>query len=498
MKNFIVHLVFIQLFLLPFLQIRAQPLTWDNVYSFPGKYHGIFTKVLRTGNNEMYLAGYAEFGWCQYSPGFMRIDTNGNALWTHSYDFPDSYQQFTHTLVKLNENSYYSFCFNPLIPVPVDKKKNSKWEEITNDCWLLKLNDNGDTVFAKHYENIGWVNDLIIDNGNLIAVGSTNYYEEDSLMKYYTKATLLALDTNGTFLWKKEYLTDQNARVNSILKNPAGNYLITGTTTDYFDSFGYIMYPDKMFFFEVDTMGNLLSEYFSDIEYSEGKKIIICEDGNYAIIGDGYNPENNTIDIILWKFDTANTLLNSVFSALPKEDKAYSFDQTPDGGFIICGSIIPLSSTGGAYAFFYFKTNESGVEEWYTNNHQNFSFASDVLINDHSGYFIVGKGSNAKIVKSDLNGNGLITSIREDLDFSNDKLFEIYPNPVQTKLLFIKHASSVYCEVSIFNLLGRLITRQKTENGGSVNINGLEKGVYILSVTDETDHIVTKEKIIVE
>jgi len=484
MKRFIVHLVLLQLFLLPLFQINAQTLTWDNVYSFPGKDHGIFTKVLRTGNNEIYLAGYAESGWYGYSPGFMSIDTAGNERWTHSYDFPDSYQQFTHTLVKLNENSYYSFCFNPLLPIPTDSKKYSKWEEITNDCRLLKLNNSGDTVFAKHYENIGWVNDLIIDNGNLIAVGSTNYYEEDSLTKFYTKTTLLVVDTNGTFLWKKEYLTDQNSRANSIIKNPQGNYMITGTTTASFNYFGYIDSPDKMFFFEVDTVGNLLKEYFSDIEYCEGKKIIIGEDGNASIIGNGYNPANSSIDIVLWKFDASNTLVQSVFSELPREDKAFSFKQTTEGGFIICGSIVPLSSTNWSSAFFYLKTDCDGVEEWHMNNVAPNNCAYDVLIDGESGYFFAGRGSNARLVKADLSGLGLITTSIDDPNLLTGISFEIYPNPGKN-VISVKNPDPRHpLTFTLFNLVGKKIIElynQDTEL--EINTTALPIGIYFYQIT---------------
>lgn len=483
-QNILFVWLLFQLFL--FTELNAQPLIWDKTYYFPEKDDDYFIKMLQVENSDIYLAGYAEFGWYEYSPGFMRIDTNGNQLWERSFDFPDSYMQITHTLVQLSENSFYSFCFNPLSNIPIKSNVNYKQQEITNDCWLLKLNSDGDTVFKKHYENIGWVNDLIIDNGKLIAVGSTNYHEEDPDI-YLSKTTIMVLDTTGTMLWREEYLTDLDSRANSIIKNEQGNYLITGTTTEFFDHFGYFYHPDKMFLLEVDTLGNLLTEYYSDIEYSEGKKIIACEDGNYAIIGDGFNPEVNMIDIVLWKFDTENTLLQTTYSGLPRADEAYSFKQTPDGGFIICGYIIPLSSPNWSSAFFYLKTDNDGIEEWHTNNVQPQNCAYDVLINNNSGYYIAGKGANqARLVKADLEGNGLITTSVEGPYFLNSNLFEVYPNPGKN-ILTIKSVNPGYrYSFSLVDFFGNKVVDTDGKSGSlKINTALLPNGLYFYQITND-------------
>ena len=488
MKTYRLYFVWLMFQLLVFTELCSQPLTWDYNYSYPGKDDGYFMKVLQTSNSNLYLAGYAEFGWYQYSPGFMKIDTNGNKLWSYTYDFPESYQLITHTLVQFSESSFYSFCFNPLTDIIT--KFNGKQTEVTNDCRLLKLNSSGDTVFSKHYENIGWVNDLTIDNGKLIAVGSTNYYEELNITYYYTKTTILVLDTNGTFLWREEYLTDIDSRANSIIKNEQGNYLITGTTTESFDHFGYINFPDKMFLLEVDTLGGLLSEYFSDIEYSEGKKIIACEDGNHAIIGDGFNSSENGKDIVLWKFDTGNNLLQSTFSELPRTDEAYSIKQTPDGGFIICGYIIPLSSPNWASAFFYLKTDINGIEEWHRNNEMSYNYAYDLLVNNNSGYYFAGNGSNkAKLVKTDLAGNGLITSSDMDSSFSNTYFYKVYPNPGTNDITIISTVPGNGYTFSLIDIYGtKIIDTDCHSFNLKMNTSLLPAGLYFYQISCENGY----------
>jgi len=484
MKNLNCYFVWILLLLLIANETNAQPLIWDKSYSFPSKNQDYFTSIFQAGNGDLYLAGITELGWYEYSPGFMCIDTNGYELWSRTFDFPGSYMKFTHTLLQLSENSFFSFCFNPLLDIPTKSNKNYKWRESNNDCRLLKLNGDGDTIFTKHFDNIGWVNDLIIDDGKLVAVGSTNYHEGGS-NTYYSKTTLMVLDTNGTMLLREEFLTDIDSRANSIVKNLNGNYLITGCTTEEFYYFGYFDSPDKMFVIEVDTLGNLLTEYFSDIEYSEGKKIIVCEDGNHAIVGDGLNPTESTIDITLWKFDIGNNLLQTAFSGLPRADKAYGIKQTPDGGFIICGSIVPMSSTNWNRTFFYMKTDYDGNEEWHTNNVAPNNCAYDVLINNNSGYYIVGKGAGqARLVKADLEGNGLITTSIEGPDISNANLFEVFPNPGKNNFTIKNPNPGNKFAFSLFNFSGnKIIDTEGHISSLNINTVALPPGLYFYQIS---------------
>lgn len=407
--------------------IYAQPSTWDHEYSFTqSNYHSCFTKMVQTGNNELYLAGYDEYGWFESSPGFMKIDTNGVKSWSRGYNFPSSYQFITYTLVQTSVDSYYSFCFNPLSPVPVGADFKLADGETENDARLLKLNNDGDTLFSKHTQEIGWVSSMIYDDDKLFAVGSTNYYDTKEF-GWQSKTTLLVLDTNGMVIMRKEYLDTLDSRANTVVKTQQGSYLIAGTTTEFSEP-GYID-PEKMFLMEVDNQGNVLWEYLSDIEYSEGKEICICDDGTYALIGDGLGLGEDR-DIILWKFDNNNVLTHTSFSGLPSADQAFGIMQTNDEGFIICGSIISQSLPNWIPTFLYLKTDAYGTEEWHMQNLSYYNCAYDVILNHNSGYYIAGDGhQKARLVKANLNGMGMIITSLESPDPGLGQLFEIYPNP---------------------------------------------------------------------
>jgi len=478
--------LFFVVFLMQFVGIAemfSQPLTWDKKYSFPGYSRSQFYKALQTQNSDLYLAGYAETDFYQHTPGFMKIDTNGNKLWSKTFDFPDSHTLITHTLLQSSANSYYSFCFNTFEDIIV--KQNGK-QEVANHSWLLKLDNNGDTLFAKHFDEIGWVNDLILDNGKLVAVGSTNYIEEIQDMDYvFTKTTILAIDTNGSFLWRKEFMIDTISRANSIIKNSQGHYLITGTTTLDTIGFGYIAFPDKMFLLETDSLGNLLSAYHSDIESSEGKQIISCDDGTYAVIGDGYNNTEFGQDIVLWKFDAENTLLQSSFSQLPRADKAFRFKQTPGGGFVVCGSIVPMSSPNWSPAFFYMKIDQDGLVEWYQHNESSNNSSFDLIINNQAGFYFAGQsGASAILVKTDLEGNGLMVSIDQHENLKTDNRCKVFPNPGQDEITIKLPDADGYFSFSLYDFCGReLIKTAYHPDSWKVNTTNIAKGLYTYKIT---------------
>jgi hypothetical protein len=402
----------------------AQTLTWDKDYNFPGLDHGYFTRMLPLSNGDLLLAGYGEHDWYGFSTGFMRIDTNGSKLWDRSYSFSDSWQQMTKTLVqKPGSDVFYSFSFNPNIPIPI-KMIGASQDEL-NDCWLLKFTSGGDTLSKTHCTDIGWVNDLILDGDKLVAAGATNY-ENQIEPGYLSKATILVMDTSGNVTLSKEFFEDDNAVVNSIIKKDDGDFYIVGSILNYFDLGQYD--PDRMFVMELDPSLNVVWTYESDYQWSEGSRIIHCMESNYVIIGDGFTPSGSDRDIIIWRLQNDNSIYIQDYYDISNSDYANDIRQTDDGGFIFCGSVTVQSSDK---AFFYMKIGQEGNEEWHWNDAGNYHEAMAVMINGNSGYYIAGHGNGAKLVKTDLLGNGLIEAIDSPQPPVSVGLLKVYPNPAR-------------------------------------------------------------------
>jgi len=92
----------------------------------------------------------------------------------------------------------------------------------------------------------------------------------------------------------------------------------------------------------------------------------------------------------------------------------------------------------------------------------------------------------------DLDGVGVIhqgiLGIKEN--FQN---FSIYPNPAKTEITIV---TSEYCEIQIIDLSGKIVDSFSVESFIKVDLQNLEKGVYMLNISSESGR--SSRKLILE
>jgi glucose/arabinose dehydrogenase len=123
-------------------------------------------------------------------------------------------------------------------------------------------------------------------------------------------------------------------------------------------------------------------------------------------------------------------------------------------------------------------------------------------------YSIVFSGNNFSTFGEDINGelyvaslnNGSIYKIKDTSlgvkTFDNTQ-FIVYPNPAKSEIIIQKSNENYPTVVTIFDLKGKMLIRQKTENK-TVNIiktNHLSKGVYIITIQNDQGKLSTQKLI---
>lgn len=78
-------------------------------------------------------------------------------------------------------------------------------------------------------------------------------------------------------------------------------------------------------------------------------------------------------------------------------------------------------------------------------------------------------------------------------DFLTEKNIVIYPNPVSSDLLFITSELNLHKHIVIYNLLGENVQENTLDSNGSIKIDKLSSGIYILQITE--DNKVSTKKI---
>jgi hypothetical protein len=113
-----------------------------------------------------------------------------------------------------------------------------------------------------------------------------------------------------------------------------------------------------------------------------------------------------------------------------------------------------------------------------------FENISDTIITDKSNNnfegAILNSGTNNNVVSSTIDCNAVITNLKAYPGLN----LKTYPNPVKNNL-FIELQESKITEMNILSLSGKMVQSIARDNIKSIDVSGLQQGVYILKVVTD-------------
>ena len=152
---------------------------------------------------------------------------------------------------------------------------------------------------------------------------------------------------------------------------------------------------------------------FGGSDHDYGLSVQQTDDGGYIIAGGTYSFGAGSADVYLVKTDVnGNKLWEKTFGGADK-DRAFSVQQTSDGGYIIVGET--QSFGAGGQDVYLIKTNANGNKLWEkTFGGADTDYASSVQQTSDGGYIMAGTtlsfgagGADVYLIKTDTNGNSL-------------------------------------------------------------------------------------------
>lgn len=396
----------------------------DNLYDITYSVSGL-------ADGSIISAGLVEVAPLDYDAFLMKTDANGDTLWTRVIGLPG----IEHAVnVIQTSDSGYIFCGKAL-----------GIGQGVCECWVVKTNSNGDTVWTRTYGGIGWDEsmDIIEQPNGYIVCGGTN---SEGASNY--DFLLMHIDLSGNLVWVKQY-GGQNVEASYCVQEvPNEGYVIAG----YTETYSY-----------TNSRGN--------------------DSANAFIVKTNYN---------------GDTLWSMVYGGSLKEE-CFSIAHVPGTGYAFSGY---TQSFGDSLQSYLFITDSAGYTGCLERRTAPVIFSPTFV--QGSFAFNVNRGYAVTTPSVSQMNSSAASTVECTLplqinDNTQKEAVLIYPNPVNTSS-FTVHAGQNIAAVNVYAIHGQLISGTDTKTGSPVNVAIVSTpavaGVYIVIITLE-DGTVVKQKLVV-
>jgi len=300
-----------------------------------------------------------------------------------------------------------------------------------SDIWLVKTDDEGNLIWDKSFGGVEYEASSEVwqtSDGGYVIFGYTDSFGAGSRDMW-----LIKTDADGNMIWDKTYGGTNEDQGHSIKQTTDGGYILTGETytsdtTNKFD----------IWLIKTDSSGEIIWEHtFGESKHERAWSVQQTSDGGYIICGEKEIGGLNDFDIWLLKTDSNGELLWDKTLGGFNWDRGWSVQQTSDGGYAIAGDTFVGPRVDGTLI----KTDSNGEKEWSkTYGGYNTDITVHVQQTTDGGYILTGYCQPKRfqyrelwLVKTDENGDAPPGRARNLLRF---RLFELFPNLVRILNLF--------------------------------------------------------------
>jgi hypothetical protein len=218
--------------------------------------------VDRTSDGGYILSGSTRPPGLDHLPYIIRLDENGDSLWTKTYGAyragganyvqqtaPDGGYVLTGD-IQISETSHY-------------------------EVFIAKTDADGNSLWLKVYgRGEGYCVQQISDGGYIVTGDAFSAPSAD------TEVYLLRTDANGDSLWARKYGGTSGENGYSVRETAEGGFIIVGETSSFGAGSGDI------FLVRTDPDGNSMwTRTYGDSSWDEGRSILIASDNTYVIAG---------------------------------------------------------------------------------------------------------------------------------------------------------------------------------------------------------------------
>lgn len=232
--------------------------------------------TLDNSGNDLELTkdgGFATIGAYSFYPElytmiFLKYNNQGDTVLAKTLNYTDG-SEYGNSLLALDDDQGYAI----LATIAFDP-----WSTSGDDMLLVRLDEQGDTLWTRKYGGINDEKGLCIqetpDDGFILAGSSTSFGNES------WNAILIKTDSEGNMEWMQNYGGEEDESASHVQNTSDGGYILTGKIDNG--------YPDNddIYVVKTDVVGDTIwtrSVHIGD--YERGNWIEQTSDGGYVLTG---------------------------------------------------------------------------------------------------------------------------------------------------------------------------------------------------------------------
>jgi hypothetical protein len=334
------------------LLIRTDPngeVLWQRVYG--GAEYDAGWKVLEAADGNFILAGEtASFGEGGLDGYLIKVDQEGNEIWSHTYGTP---LNETITSVALTPDGGYYLVGNSVNPADIVADPGAAGYggyAGRSNIYIVRIDSEGNELWSQIIEsdnNVIAFAGLSVPDGGLVILSTIMFFPDLNNELY-----LLRLGDNGQTIWSR-VLDDGSFSGYAMIPSSDGCFIITGTYANP-ESWG-----TDVFLLKVDMDGNELwrTIYGDPARYEDGVSIIETLEDTYLVLTSStYSLYAGEAEVDLLFFDMDGDYLRTEQVNSGYGIKAQAILQLADGSYVITGSTI--NSSLNTYQVVLIKTDD--------------------------------------------------------------------------------------------------------------------------------------------
>jgi hypothetical protein len=368
------------------LYAQLYPVTlWSKTYSCCE-----FDDIVKTSSGNITVLGTKKItdisDGKQYHLWVMGIDDTGKKQWEKTYG--DNVTTLAADIHSLEIDNGYIIVGNKL-------------RDIYESFWILRLKQNGDSLWSVSFRDRDSLCEYIktivpTADGGFFASGSSNFRGKKKVDAFFIK-----LNSNGDTLWTRYYggKYDDGGNKTVVLKD--GGFMVAGRTRDS----SAIGIKDDLWILRLNSVGDTLwtkkigEKNFESIPYDMKQ----TKDNGFIITGLLGNLDSSDIrrgaeqrdSLFILKINSNGEKEWKIKYDKVIRSEGYSVDNTPDSGYIVCGTIDSGNPVVGSKSrLFLMRLDTKGTILWTQTYGDGFFNWGEAVVQTDGNKFIAAGSAN--------------------------------------------------------------------------------------------------------